>query len=355
MNAQSPRFPSAGAHRPLHTVLIGTSLADGSDAVVRTGLAVARAAGARVQVVHAAEIEPPFAGLAGGLAAGLAAEQTARREARLREQIARLGIAAGGAAGELAGSGVQVGPAHRVLIDAAQAAGADLIVVGATGAGPLAAELLGSTADRVLRKATCPVLVVRGEPRIPPARVLAPVDLSELSGDAFGCGLDLLAQLAKDGEIEVRVAFALSFLDIAAQRRESAGLSLAEAERGTAGELERFVRENRPAAAFRIATAVLPGEPRYEILRELAEHPVDLVMLGTHGRGGLDRLVLGSVASTVARQAPCSVLMVPPEAALGEGIAAAILAGTTPAWHPQPASPAGAWPPPPAAAPRPLG
>jgi nucleotide-binding universal stress UspA family protein len=68
-----------------------------------------------------------------------------------------------------------------------------------------------------------------------------------------------------------------------------------------------------------VETAVLSGEPRVEILRELEERPADLVVLGTHGRGGWDRLVLGSVASTVARKALCSVLVVPPEAALAEG------------------------------------
>lgn len=54
--------------------------------------------------------------------------------------------------------------------------------------GPFAAELLGSTADRVLRKASCPVLIVRGELPVPPRRVLAPVDPSTLSGDSFRCG-----------------------------------------------------------------------------------------------------------------------------------------------------------------------
>jgi nucleotide-binding universal stress UspA family protein len=329
MTAHNPRS-AAGFHRPLKTVLVGTSLDPESDPVVRTGLCVARAAGARVYLVHAAEVEPPLV-LASEPAADLVADETARREEALRAQVARLGIAPG----ELAGTRVEAGRAHRVVVEAARATGAGLIVLGATGAGPLAAELLGSTADRVLRQATCPVLVVRGEPRIPPARVLAPVDLSELSGDALRCGLDLLAQLDPSGQIAVRAAYALSFLDIAGRRRTD-DLSLGEAEELSARELARFVDENRPEAPCEIATAVLPGEARYEILRELAVHPADLVMLGTHGRGSLDRLILGSVAATVARRAPVSVLMVPPEAALGEGIAASILARTTPVWHPEP-------------------
>ena len=188
-----------------------------------------------------------------------------------------------------------------------------------------------------MRKAACPVLLVRGELRVPPRRVLAPVDLSSLSGDAFRCGLHLLAQLSRHEEIEVQAVYALSFLDAVALRHRKAGeISSEQVERYGAGELRRFVLENRPEVPCHVETAVLPGEARVEILRELAEHPVDLVVLGTHGRGGLDRLVLGSVAARVARKAPCSVLLISPEATLAEGIAEAVMA-QTPAWHCEPA------------------
>jgi nucleotide-binding universal stress UspA family protein len=309
-------------------VLIGTSLEEESDQVVRSGLAEARAAGARICLVHAARM---VVGLVETeLAPDFMRERVTWCEEQLRGQIARLEIGED----EMAEAHVLTGSPHSVLVDAAHTAGADLIVVGATGSGPFAAELLGSTADRVLRKSTCPVLVVRGELKVPPRRVLAPVDLSPLSADSFRCGMQLLGQLAKSGEIEVRAVFALSFLEMAAQRQKTEGdLPLALIERQSAGELERFLAENRPEAPLRVETAVLPGEARFEILHELNGQSYDLVMLGTHGRGGLDRMVLGSVASTVARKAPCSVLMVSPEAALGEGIAEAVLARTTPAWH----------------------
>ena len=58
-----------------------------------------------------------------------------------------------------------------------------------------------------------------------------------------------------------------------------------------------------------------------------------LVLLGTHGHGGLDRLVLGSVAATIARKSPCSVLMVSPDAAMAEGIAEAVATHFAPAFH----------------------
>jgi nucleotide-binding universal stress UspA family protein len=302
------------SYLPLRTVLIGSSLEDESDQVVRAGLAVARSAGAQVYLVHAAPFEPPLAGFEWGAGSEIFREQTATREEKLREQIERLGIGAG----ELAGTAVVAGAPHRVLSDAAGTARADLLVVGATGSGPLAAELLGSTADRVLRKALCPVLLVRGELQVPPRRVLAAVDLSTLSGDAFRCGLHLLAQITKGEAVQVRAVYSLNFLDALALQRERGASSSEEAERFSAEELRRFVQENRAEAPFEIETALLSGEARFEVVRELNEHPVDLVILGTHGRGGLDRLILGSVAATVARKAPCSVLMISPEAALGE-------------------------------------
>jgi nucleotide-binding universal stress UspA family protein len=306
-------------------VLIGTSLGDESDEVVRAGLAVARAAGGRVHLVHAAEIEPAFVGFEVGLAPEFSQQQIAWRREGLRQQIARLEVDRS----ELAGITVEMGPSYRVLLEATQAAGADLIVVGATGSGALAAEVLGSTADRILRKASCPVLVARGELPMPPRRVLAPVDLSALSRDAFRCAMDFLAQISKGAATEVRALHALSFLDALARHHESSReIPLEEMGRVAAEALERLVRES--GVAFPVETAVRSGEARQEILKDLSEHPADLVVLGTHGRGGMDRLVLGSVAATIARKAPCSVLLLSPEAVLAEGIAEAIANDSAP-------------------------
>ena len=319
MNTQNSR---------IDMVLIGTSLGEESDRVVRSGLAVARAAGARAFLVHAAQPEPQLVGYEVGAGPVLDLEQIAQGEEELQRQIERLG--ADGP--DLAGSKVKIGAPHRILVETAEEMGADLIVVGATGSGPFAAELLGSTADRVLRKAPCPVLIVRGELPVPPRRVLAPVDLSTLSGDSFRCGLQLLARLVGSAEVQVQAVLALSLLDALAFRQRT-GMSVEQAAQHVGAQLQRFVLENRSDLPFPVETAVLPGEPRLEILREVEEHPVDLLILGTHGRGGMDRLVLGSVASTVARKAPCSVLVIPPEAALAEGISEAILTQTEPAWH----------------------
>jgi nucleotide-binding universal stress UspA family protein len=293
----------------LRTVLAGTTLGEHSDHLVGTALALARAAGARLHLVHAFA---PHIGMIGELGVGLAdGDLTRLEEQRLRDLLAQQAERLGIAPAELAGMDVEYGAAHRVLPDTAARTGADLLVVGATGQGaPHLPRLLGSTSERVLRKAVCPVLVVRGELPVPPRRVLAPVDLSPLSAEAFRCGLALLRAVAGGAPPEVEVLFVLSVL----QRQVAPQFSPEQVDRFAAEELERFVALNAGDAAASVRRRVRTGGPREEILDQLAERPADLLVLGTHGLGGFDRLVIGSVASDVVREAPASVLVVPPGA-----------------------------------------
>ena len=133
------------------------------------------------------------------------------------------------------------------------------------------------------------------------------IDLSEVSRAAmreatelahrFGAELELLhvhlnpALSAPDG-----TAMPPSFLDVASGELQSTVGSWQE-------EAERAV--GRPVHA-----TVLPGAPADEIIRFVREHGQDLLVVGTHGRRGVERLLLGSVAERVVREAPCSVLVV---------------------------------------------
>lgn len=291
----------------IRTVLIGTDLEHDSDAVLRTGVQVARAAGAKIHVAYA--FPPPMgfvSGLGVGIDAAVLAQQMQQQAELTREALAAQVRDAGIRAEELAGETLQTGVAHRVLPELARETGAGLVVVGATGGGRLHRRL-GSTADRVLRRATHPVLVVRGALPVPPRRVLAPVDLSPLSAEAFQHGLAILSQLG--GGAEVEALFVLSVI----QRQVAPQFTPEQVDRFAAEELGRFVETHGGAAQVR--RKVRPGNTREEIFAEIADFRPDLVLLGTHGLGGFDRLVIGSVAADVAREAPCSVLVVPPAAA----------------------------------------
>ncbi|HKV06799.1 MAG TPA: universal stress protein [Thermoanaerobaculia bacterium] len=289
------------------TVLIGTSLSNLSDEVVQAGLGLARALGGKVYLLHAFLPQVTYSGGGAPFVTPALASEVAEAEQRLLaqkmdEQVERLGIRPE----ELLGTALEEGPAHRSLTGAAGKFGADLIVVGATEA-PRRARFFGSTAERVVRKAVCPVLTVRGTQAMPPKRVLLPVDLSPLSADAFRHGLRVLDQIvpAKDAALE-------AFFVRTGHDREDL-----DAER----ELARFVETNARDTGWTVASRVGTGHADEEILARMEEWAPDLIVLGTHGRGGFERFLLGSVASSVVRNAGTSVLVIPPDAALEESLA----------------------------------
>lgn len=289
----------------IRTVLIGTDLEHDSDAVLRTGVQVARAAGAKIHVAYAF---PPPIGYVSGLGVGVDAAVLTQETDLTREALSAQVRQAGIGAEELAGETQRTGVPHRVLPELVQETGADLVIIGATGGGRLHRRL-GSTADRVLRRTTRPVLVVRGAMPVPPRRVLAPVDLSTLSAEAFEHGLAILSQLG--GGTEVEALFVLNVI----QRQVAPQFAPDQVDRFAAEELGRFVERHGGSAAAQVRRKVRPGNTREEIFAEIADFRPDVVLLGTHGLGGFDRLVIGSVAADLAREAPCSVLVVPPVAA----------------------------------------
>jgi nucleotide-binding universal stress UspA family protein len=75
-------------------------------------------------------------------------------------------------------------------------------------------------------------------------------------------------------------------------------------------ELVERAAQSLRAAGFKVSTAVLEGNPKTEILDRAARWHADLIVLGSHGRRGLDRFLLGSVSEAVARHASCSVEIV---------------------------------------------
>ncbi len=297
----------------IRTVLIGTDLDRDSDALLSTGVQVARAAGAKIHVAYAF---PPPMGYVNELGAGVNEAVLAQEMEQVREALSAQVRQAGITAEELGGEILRTGVAHRVLPELVEETEADLVIVGAT-AGGMLHRRLGSTADRVLRRTTRPVLVVRGGLPVPPRRVLAPVDLSPLSAEAFQRGLAILSQLG--GGTEIEALFVLNVI----QRQVAPQFTPQQVDRFAAEELGRFVDKHAGSVAGiagiagvagQVRRKVRAGNIREEIFAEIADFRPDIVLLGTHGLGGFDRLVIGSVAADLAREAPCSVLVVPPAA-----------------------------------------
>ncbi len=311
-------------------VVIGTTLSKASDRVVATGARIARTMGATLHLVHAFEVPmvavggEPFAPLIFEAAPG-SQELAQAARARMAEQIARLQI--GGDCPVV--QHVEQGPAHRALTEVAQREAAELIVVGA--ADTLAAHVFGSTASRVLRKARCPVMVLRGALPVPPRKVLLPVDLSPLSGEVVARGLALLdrwrgagtaagppgAPGAPGGWRPENAEPSLEALNVLVPIGFEGFVphfDIAGAERGGVEQLGEFLSA-AGCAGRQMARVASFGGAREEILNRITATAPDLVIMGTHGLSGFERFVLGSVAEGVARSCRTSVLVIPPLAA----------------------------------------
>ena len=171
--------------------------------------------------------------------------------------------------------------------------------------------LLGGTADRVIRGATAPCLVVRGPLRIPLRNVIAPVDRSGAADVALRVALEWAVALGEEGLPRPRIT-ALHVLPRALHLPEFAA-GADEIREGIAKDGVEAVREGGFDGLVEVETAVRWGvSATDEVVERARERAADLVVLGTHGRGIIRRFLIGSVASGVAQRAPCPVLLVPP-------------------------------------------
>ena len=200
------------------------------------------------------------------------------------------------------------------------AADADLIIMGTHGRRGFDRLLLGSVTEKVLRKATCPVMVVppharpAATERIPFKEILCPVDFSESAARA------LLFALHLAQESDARITL-LHVIEMPPELRElstwngkdaiDVGAVRAAAEADALQRLRALVPPS--AGTFcTIATRVEEGKGYREILKVAKELNADVIVMGVQGRGALDLMVFGSTTHGVVLGADCPVLTVRP-------------------------------------------
>lgn len=194
------------------------------------------------------------------------------------------------------------------IIRRAREGAIDLIVVGAHGAGYLPDLLLGTTAEKVVRKGDRPVLVVKRPARRDYRTLLVAVDLSPASRDALEFAM-ALAPAASCHLVHVRPELPEHRLALVASSREER-LRYRRAElAGATADLERFLAPLE-LGGRRVRSVVRVGRPSERILDVAAGVGADLIAAGATGRSGLPYILLGSVTEHLMREAACDVLAV---------------------------------------------
>jgi nucleotide-binding universal stress UspA family protein len=208
---------------------------------------------------------------------------------------------------------VRSGSAAAEILRYVDEAKSDLLVVGTHGRTGFERVVLGSVTEKVLRKAPCPVLTVprlaEGDPEFPLFRhVLCAADFSPAAERAAEYALSL-AQEANGRLTLLHVVDWMPDKDMAKFPQFDAAVYRRAVTAEARRRLEALVPEdarNWCEPDLRIAC----GKPYREIVRIADEEGADLIVLGVHGAGAVDRMLFGSTTQHVVRQALCPVLTV---------------------------------------------
>lgn len=286
----------------MKSILVATDLSERSDRAVRRGVLLARRHGAAMTLVHVIDNDQP--------------ERILRSE---RREVEALLQGQAQSLNDIDG----VACTSRVLLDdpfvgltaEVERCSPDLLLLGPHRRQLVRDIFTGTTAERIIRTSHRPVLMANAVPARDYTHVLVAVDLSDSSAAAVRAMIEL--DLPTGAAVSVLYAFdpagatmigrtAMTLAEIKAYEADEQARAQSELDSflGPFGfrPMHRLVRVNDIGAA--------------NVIRAVAgELSADLVVVGTHGRSGIAKLLLGSVADEVLRRAECDVLAVPPQRA----------------------------------------
>lgn len=279
-------------------ILAATDFSTRSQRALRRAGLLAGEFGAALTLVHVVDDDQPDA---------MVASEQAEAERYLHEQIATMAEVQSTRCKAV----VTAGNAFEGILRTATETSAALIVMGRHRKQALRDVIIGTTVERVVRTGPFPVLVVNTAPERPYQHVLGAIDFSPASAHAIKTAQAL-------GLVDGRqVSLLHAFAALAKSK-----LSLTNA---AVGQIEEYVAQEREQAEQALATFLIEhhivpqswtrrlgeGEVLDVLTRAIEEARVDLLVVGTHGRTGLAKVLLGSVAEHALRSLDVDILAVP--------------------------------------------
>lgn len=291
----------------LRTLLVATDFSvQAGQAALRAGL-LAKAGGASLELLHVIETRG-FQSLRELFGEEAGEPVPERLERAFRSDLEELARIVGEPVGLSPGLHLRQGNVVNEICSIADALDASLLVLGAHGSGFIRQILLGTTAERLLRRAVRPMLVVRNEAARPYRQVLVGVDFSAGTASAIRHA----RALAPDAQLTLFHAFELPFeskLRLAGIDESVLEQRRALARQQAAQGLNRLAAENGldEHAHFNL---VAHGGPATRLLEAAQQGAADLLVVCKHGQNMSTELLLGSVTRQVLTEASCDVLVV---------------------------------------------
>ena len=280
-------------------IIVGTDSQRQSDGALAMARALADSADA-VRLLTVVGTMPVLPDVPGAVNADVEASKHAEAKRNVDAQIERVWH-------DEADVEVHAGDPAHVLAKAAHTSGASLIIVG-IGRHRVADRLFGSeTALRLVRVADRPVLAVADAASQAPRRTVVAVDFSETSLRAARLALELSAPGGTIylAHVAPRDAAIHGWPDAARGYELDAGAAL-----------ERVRDQLHVPRSMTVQKVILQGDPATELLAFATSVNAELIATGSHGRGFVTRMLIGSVATRLLRLSTCSVLSVPPTAVM---------------------------------------
>jgi universal stress protein E len=294
-------------HTPRPVILVATDFSATAAAAADWAVELARQQQARLELIHAITVPPSIPGFIPS--AGIDFEEEVRKAAAARLAEAAAGIVAKGA--EVATT-LLAGAPSQVILDRAEHLSPLAIVVGTRGLTGLRHVLMGSTAQRVVHGAACPVLAVHpgdlGRHR-EIRTILVPTDFSQDAELAIVTAHRLLAAFERDTRLILLNIFNLP-IEYTAYGSIPTSLNFLQ---DTGLEAERRLFEATQALqreGLSVETVARQGDPAHAIAEEAEARGADLIAMGTRGTTGLRHLLMGSTAERVVEHASCPVMTI---------------------------------------------
>jgi len=295
----------------MRKILVGTDLSPSSEIAVAHAMDRARRSGAEVVLAMIHVIPEAPIGLTPRTDAALASYRIAIGQtlADARRQLGELRerwLGQGVEVSQIVADGV---PDTR-LPELATEIGADMIVVGSHGRTGLTWLLMGSVAERVVRFAPCDALVSRGTAPIDGyRRIVVGTDFSALADVALERAV---MAAAPGGTIDIVHCWEIPTFYVPMEAPAGVPMSvadLAELQANFIADGEGLVAKSRDRTSATLRFHVARGAAVRTLSDFASASKADLIVLGSHGRRGIRRLLLGSVAEVTVRHAGCSVLI----------------------------------------------
>jgi universal stress protein E len=291
----------------LKRIIVGHDLRAGGEAALRSAVVLAKRCSAALRLVHVVEPQHSYQRISHPLTSPYTIEEIAQKTGAKLQALA--------ASPELAQLQVEyevrTGKPFIELIVARRAWQADLIVVG--GASQQEARFLGCTSERVVRKAMVPVMVAKGGLSAGAKTFLVPTDFSDCARKAAEEAL-MLAESFRGRIIFFHVVDLYPLHTVAYADEFGVSVPLPPpAPEVIESEWQDFF-SGLPLEKVDWEKCTKEGEAATAIVHEAEQRQADVIVMGTHGRTGLEYMLLGSVAEKVVRRAHCPVLTIRPEA-----------------------------------------